>query len=462
MDSGNQDVVNLSSDDDEVDTKVDGDYFNWLNEVMEAVEEEKSDDSNDVVEVDSQYRKTNSSIQALDDDDDDDCVILDCDPDKITKSSLVDDNVDDDDDDDVLVVGQKGEIACRDFPHPRHSCAKYAFNTTSHDKYCDMCHCYVCDIPAPCQFWCMGVSTVDHCHANDKEKIWKNQRECFRTGQMPTSHPCSKLTTPLPASVTHLSSKPTMTVPASVTVTHQFSRSSTQNIVRLSQTNLPRSQVGIRPCSSSGRVANHSNVSARSRVRQSMSLNHNHGLQSLSSVRNNVIQKDRSNLRSRVVSSGTRHGATNGTNNRVSRYTNAPSTNHSSSIVAPTINPGMFTQQQPNVTDQCSAVTGSLSNVYSRRHSGQNKSGSGNRQFHANAGLLTPFETPLTSANSQAQTVQQLPGTNENVLQTKLVEVESWLMDSSNYVSPVAPLPEPVSQDYVHSLTFDFETFLND
>ncbi|VVA99833.1 unnamed protein product [Arabis nemorensis] len=397
MDSGNHEVVDLSSD-DEVDTKVDRDYFDWLNEVMEAVEEKS--ESTDVV-----------------------------------------------------------EIACRDFPHPRHSCAKYAFNTTSHDKYCDMCHCYVCDIPAPCPYWCIGISSVNHCHANDKEKIWKNQREYFRTGNMPTTPP---------------SSKPTMPLPASVTVTHQFSRSTTQSIVRLSQNSLTRNQVGIRPCSSSGRVANHSNVRARSsRVKQSISLSHNHGLQnrqvqSLSSVRNNVIQKDRSsymgNLRPRVASSGARHGATHGNNIKVGLYANAQvsqSTHHSSSIVAPMINPAMFTQQQPNVTDHCSAVTGSQSNVYTR-HSGHNKSSSGNRQFQANAGLLTPSETPLTSANSQAHTVQQQPGTNENVLQTKLVEFESWLMDSSNHIGPVCPLPEPVSQDYVSSMTFDFETFLND
>lgn len=175
----------------------------------------------------------------------------------------------------------------------------------------------MCDIPAPCPYWCIGVSSVNHCHANDKEKIWKNQREYFRTGKMPTTPPSSKPTTPLPASVT---------------VTHQFSRSTTQSIVRLSQNPLPRNQVGIRPCSSSGRVANHSNVRARSRVKQSISLNHNHGLQnrqvqSLSSVRNNVIQKDRSsymgNLRPRVASSGTRHGVTNGNNIKVGLYTNA-------------------------------------------------------------------------------------------------------------------------------------------
>lgn len=268
---------------------------------------------------------------------------------------------------------------------------------------------------------------------------------------MPTAQPSSKPAIPLPASST-----------------------ATQNIIRLSQNTLPRNQVGIRPCSSSTRVGNLSNVRARYRIKQSIPNNHNHGLQnrpvqSLSSVRNNVIQKGRSsymvNLRSRVASSGTRHGATNGNSTKVGLYTNAQvsqSTHHSSSIVAPTINLGMRTQQQPGVTDYCSAVTGSQSNVYAR-HSGQNKSGSGNRQFQANADLPALPETPLTAADDpQAATVQQQPRTNENVLQTKLSEFESWLMDSSNHIGPVCPLPEPVGQDYVSSMTFDFETFLND
>ncbi|CAA7013968.1 unnamed protein product [Microthlaspi erraticum] len=431
MGSGNHVVVDVSSDEEEeVDSRVDIEYYNWLNDVMEAGDEKS--DSTDEVEVlsevkggiDSKYRKPNSSIRTVkdeDDDDDDDCVILDGDPDKTTNTAAAEDDDklakddDDDDDDDVLVVGQKGEIACRDFPHPRHSCAKYSFKSISHEKYCDMCHCYVCDIPAPCPYWCIGDSTIDHCHANDKEKIWKNQREYFRTGDMPTK----------PSSI------PAMPDPASPTETRQFS----QSIIRLNT--LPRNQAGIRPCSSSR---------ARSRIK--ISLNHNHGLQnrpaqSLSSVRNNVIQKDRSsqtlNLRSRVASS-------NGNNTKVGLYTNA----HRSST--PPINPKMYTQL--NVTDSCAAVTGSQSNVYTR-HSGQNESVSGNCEF------AVP-ETPLTSADSQAHMVQQQPGTNENVLQTKLSEFESWLMDSSNQTGSVSPLPEPLSEDNASPLTFDFETFLND
>ncbi|CAN8257551.1 unnamed protein product [Cochlearia groenlandica] len=434
-------VVDVSSD-EEVDTKVDRDYFDWLHDVMEA------DDEVEVISevkghtYSSKYLKKNSSvIQTVDDDDDDDCVILDCDPDK---TSLGNDD-DDDDDDDVVVVGQKGEIACRDFPHPRHSCAKYSFTSTSHDKYCDMCHCYVCDIPAPCPYWCIGVSTIDHCHANDKETIWKNQREYFRTGNMPTTQqqPSSKPATPLPASSP---------------VTHKVSRS----LIRLSQNTLTQNQVGLRSCSSSSRIANLSNV--RARYRSKSSVPQNSPVQSLSSVRNNVIQKDRSsymvNPRSRMASLRTRYGSTNGNNNMSPRlYTNAQASqpdHHSSSMVSPTVHPETYTQQQLD----CAAATGSQNK---NDCSDQNKNDCENRQFQANADLFALLETPPTSyADPQTQTVQQQPGTNENVLKTRLSFVESWLMENSNKTEQVSPLPEPVGQDNVSPLTFDFETFLND
>ncbi|KAJ4867693.1 RPM1 interacting protein 13 [Raphanus sativus] len=368
MGSENHVVVDVSSDEEDIDR----DYLNWLNK-------DKSD-STDVVEVKGSVRsQLNSSTQAAleDDDDDKDCVILDCDPDKTT-AAAVEAEAEADDDDEVLVVGQKGEIACRDFPHPRHSCAKYSFNSTSHESYCDMCHCYVCDIPAPCPYWCVALSGVDHCHANDKDKTWMNQREYLRLG----------------------GNMPTTLVPAA-----HATVSPSQSIIPLSQKGQnpsPRNnKIEIQACSSSAstRVANLSNVRGKSR--------------SLSSSVS--IQKDTStymgNLRrSRVASSGTR---SYGNNVKVGHYTNAKvsrSTHRSNtSVVSPTINPEMYTQQQQqncqlNVTDYCCAAvtTGSQSN----------------------ADLFTLPEW--------GSTVQQQPGTNENVLQTKLSEVESWLMDSCN------------------------------
>ncbi|KAJ0254159.1 hypothetical protein HA466_0107020 [Hirschfeldia incana] len=433
MGSGNHEVVDISSD-EEVDD------FDWFNDLS-------SDSSTDVVEVlselkagsvDSRYRKPKEVLE--DDGDDDDCVILDCDPDKTTKTDAVHDDYklakdddDDDDDDEVLVVGQKGEIACRDFPHPRHSCAKYSFNSTSHEKYCDMCHCYVCDIPAPCPYWCIAVSSIEHCHANDKEMIWRNQREYFRTGVMPTQ--------PSP--------KPTTTTTTPSTVTRQISPSPIPNIIRSSHNPIPGNMIGIRP--------NLSNVRGRHRLPR------NHGLQSLISGRSSsVFRKDRSsyisNSRSRVACSGARYGAPNGNNSKVGPYTNAKvsqSTHHNSSVVAPppTFTAEMCAQQQQRGSQLsvphypvAAAVTGSQSNVvYS--------------QFQGNEGVFAPPETHLTTGGLQAQTVQQQqpPGTNDNVLQTELSEFESWLMDSSNQAGLFSPLPEPlVGEDNVSPLTFDF------
>uniref|UniRef100_A0A1J3F3K3 RPM1 interacting protein 13 n=1 Tax=Noccaea caerulescens TaxID=107243 RepID=A0A1J3F3K3_NOCCA len=126
------------------------------------------------------HRKSNPKVQK--DDDDDDCVVLDGDPYKTTEQATT---IDTCAADELLVLGQKGEIACRDFPHPRHACAKYPFDATPHDKYCDMCHCYVCDIRAPCPYWRIFFSSVDHCHAaNNKEQRWKNHRESIRNGEM--------------------------------------------------------------------------------------------------------------------------------------------------------------------------------------------------------------------------------------------------------------------------------------
>ncbi|XP_047094699.1 uncharacterized protein LOC124707089 isoform X2 [Lolium rigidum] len=87
---------------------------------------------------------------------------------------------DDDDDDDCVIVAEKGEVACRDFPHSRHLCSNMPFGTTSHNKHCTMCYCFVCDAPAPCSYWGKGLSVDDHCHATDKETKWKTLREAFK------------------------------------------------------------------------------------------------------------------------------------------------------------------------------------------------------------------------------------------------------------------------------------------
>lgn len=196
MDS-NSVVFDISSDEEPAieEPKEFDDDCNWLTELLRTVDKEK-DDSDDVVIV-GEYNppkpksKSKSSNQVADikfvlDGDDDDCVVLGGDPDKPV--SAVDDvcrNETDssDDGDDVLVVAEKGQVACRDYPHPRHLCVEFPFGSTPHERHCHLCHCYVCDSLAPCVHWGTGVSTIDHCHATDKQETWKNQRKIYRTGK---------------------------------------------------------------------------------------------------------------------------------------------------------------------------------------------------------------------------------------------------------------------------------------
>ncbi|XP_016485083.1 RPM1 interacting protein 13-like isoform X1 [Nicotiana tabacum] len=104
-----------------------------------------------------------------------DCFILDFDPyDPVDISKLsVSKNLDAFD---LSVVAEKGQVACRDYPHSRHVCVKHPFDKTPHENYCEWCYCYVCDVAAPCKYW-TGVSA--HCHAMDNE-AWKNQRKATR------------------------------------------------------------------------------------------------------------------------------------------------------------------------------------------------------------------------------------------------------------------------------------------
>lgn len=134
------------------------------------------------------------------------------------------------------------QVACRDYPHARHLCAKYPFSSTPHERHCDQvknqrkitssvyvkiqnycnslfnyycllclvcysilssshsfvfydmqCHCYVCDSLAPCPNWGSGKLSSDHCHANDTTEVWKLQRKNFKLG----------LSSPLPASTNY-------------------------------------------------------------------------------------------------------------------------------------------------------------------------------------------------------------------------------------------------------------------
>ncbi|CAN6565481.1 unnamed protein product [Malus baccata var. baccata] len=62
-------------------------------------------------------------------------------------------------------------VACRDYPHSRHLCLKFPFETTPHESYCELCYCYVCDSAAPCMLW-----KLSHCHAAAHIGDWKCKR----------------------------------------------------------------------------------------------------------------------------------------------------------------------------------------------------------------------------------------------------------------------------------------------
>ncbi|KMT16476.1 hypothetical protein BVRB_3g050940 [Beta vulgaris subsp. vulgaris] len=102
-----------------------------------------------------------------------DCFILDFDPSEsidfpnisLSKSSDLCDDID------VSVLAEKGKVACRDYPHPRHLCVKFPFENTPHESHCKLCFCYVCDMAAPCENWTKGLK---HCDATrDGAEIWK-------------------------------------------------------------------------------------------------------------------------------------------------------------------------------------------------------------------------------------------------------------------------------------------------
>ncbi|KAF8007239.1 hypothetical protein BT93_K1285 [Corymbia citriodora subsp. variegata] len=176
--SGDHVVLDISSDEEGLVSDVPGggggdDSYDWITGLL---------DPNEVVLVKEVSAKSKSNKLVMDDDDDD-CVVLDGDPEKAVS---VPDDAADGGSDDLLIVGEKGQVACRDYPHPRHDCVIFPFSSSLHENHCNLCHCYVCDSPAPCAYW----TDVGHCHANDKQEKWKVRRKNFMHGK----------TTPMPVS----------------------------------------------------------------------------------------------------------------------------------------------------------------------------------------------------------------------------------------------------------------------
>lgn len=78
--------------------------------------------------------------------------------------------------DDVELVGTVNEVK---LPHMRPHCTEHPFesgeDTVSNSRVCDLCYCYVCDVPAnkDCKEW------LSHCNATDKGQRayhWKSLR----------------------------------------------------------------------------------------------------------------------------------------------------------------------------------------------------------------------------------------------------------------------------------------------
>ncbi|TYI13418.1 hypothetical protein ES332_A08G057700v1 [Gossypium tomentosum] len=287
-------VFDISSDDDdEVASGLEeskGDDYDWFSEVLEAVSK-GFDDSDEVVVIGevnpNKKSKTRSSSVRKDVTlEDDDCIVLEGDPEK----AVSDVNDYHDDSDELLVVGHKGQIACRDFPHPRHDCAKFPFSSTSHDQHCELCHCFVCDVRAPCCYWGLGISNTDHCHATNKEEIWSTLRKNFRHGRNVSMPPVTSHSTIVPQHNQALH--------------RDIIRLTTQNHVSrptpvrpsgncIPQNNVPRPSI-IRACSSSTRHGVPYNPTVGSRhVLNRSTIQLRSGSQELLGVRNSVIQRDR-------------------------------------------------------------------------------------------------------------------------------------------------------------------------
>ncbi|XP_010442990.1 PREDICTED: uncharacterized protein LOC104725936 [Camelina sativa] len=97
-----------------------------------------------------------------------DCFILEFDPFDsfdVKRLTFTDDDRDSADKD-LAIIHETGQVACRDYPHPRHLCLKFPFESTLKSSRCDLCYCYICDKPAPCAEW-----TGSHCNAYDSA-LW--------------------------------------------------------------------------------------------------------------------------------------------------------------------------------------------------------------------------------------------------------------------------------------------------
>ncbi|KAJ7550227.1 hypothetical protein O6H91_07G089200 [Diphasiastrum complanatum] len=169
-----------------------------------------------------------------------------------------------DDAEDVVITGEIGHVACRDFPHSRHVCAQFPFKTTPHENHCLQCHCYVCDQQAPCLLWGRGMNANDHCHASDGEDKWRLLRESIRNNRA------------IPSAARPATTKvkqPSMRLPSVITFPHGALSSSIPPVSHsLTYPAVTTSNCGIGSASVLSPPQNRSNVIPSVRVRQIQSV----------------------------------------------------------------------------------------------------------------------------------------------------------------------------------------------
>ncbi|KAF7051099.1 hypothetical protein CFC21_059378 [Triticum aestivum] len=176
-------VIEIISDDEKEDSfsaKPTADALDWASSLLLDDLTGLGEGLDDSAVIQELLSALEGEKKAAADDDDDDCVILDSDPDKPLIVVKEEKPGKDGAEEDLQVLSEKGEVACRDFPHPRHLCARLPFGSGSHANHCTMCHCYVCDSRAPCPMWGKGTLPTDHCHATDKDEKWKKQRQSLK------------------------------------------------------------------------------------------------------------------------------------------------------------------------------------------------------------------------------------------------------------------------------------------
>ncbi|KAH9288422.1 hypothetical protein KI387_032539, partial [Taxus chinensis] len=131
----NTTVVEISSSDDEGETETQARRSSSFKRPL------FSDNDDEITVIDSFpcYEKKNirpkraKSFGTQIQDWENECLVLEGDPEKV----IADPGVSADESEDLVVTAEKGQVACRDFPHPRHLCVKFPFKNTPHEKYCD-------------------------------------------------------------------------------------------------------------------------------------------------------------------------------------------------------------------------------------------------------------------------------------------------------------------------------------